>query len=467
MRAAGTNHTEISNDYAAFLRYAMFLGASFVTCNPPLVDMAWTAEPHRWNPVVDELIRSHPGASPDELARRVTLEFVLANMLMLRPIFLLTTGRMGCVCLQVNPHQHANGDAMIADALFYYGELRRRTGGVPNVVFKLPGTRAGLKASRALTRRGIGVTITVNFAMFQHIPFAEAIRRGESIFSTLVTMSGRLAYPVRDELLGKLEQLKAHGLGEREARVAAAWAGVAVLKRLQALLEQRGYDLNQVKPLTASHRIYDGEIHVGLPNPLLDVTEAVGTRIITVFPNIRRAYDSLKGAALDPDRVHRPIPDQVLAVLAHSEIFKQAYFVADRRWVEREDPRFVPSVPLRLEDEAAVADWPPVRNTLTEFCDRYDRFVKRIEGRRSVVSLREAVSKCDDPARLDMELVEATLTHFDLPTVGDALSLLARVRPDRTIRGILTADRVRSTISNLEDADLRSALARATARHNV
>jgi transaldolase len=388
MRAQGKNETEVSNDNAAFLGYALYLGASFVTCNPPLVDMAWTSAPAEWNPVVDELIRTHPAETSDGLARLVTLEVVLSNMRLLRPIFLLTSGGMGCVCLQVNPHHHGDEKAMIADAHFYYEELRRRVEGVPNVVFKLPGTLAGWKACRVLTREGIGVTITVNFAMFQHIPFAEAIRDGKALFSTLVTMSGRLSYPVRDELLAKLGELEAHGIGEKQARVAAAWAGVAVLKRLQALLGERGYDLNRIKPLTASHRVYDGEGYADLPNPLLDVTEVIGTRIITVFPNIRRALDSLAPLPLNPRQIDRPVPAEVLSVLAHSEIFKQAYFVGDRRWLKVEDRRLIPEKPLCLEEEEAVAAWTPVRNTLAEFCQRYDQFLDRIEGRRHLSTLR-------------------------------------------------------------------------------
>jgi len=49
MRVAGLNHTELGNDYAAFLQYAMYLGASFVTTNPVLVDIAWAADPGHWN----------------------------------------------------------------------------------------------------------------------------------------------------------------------------------------------------------------------------------------------------------------------------------------------------------------------------------------------------------------------------------------------------------------------------------
>jgi transaldolase len=383
MRAAGQTLTELSNDYAAFLEYTLYLGASFVTCNPPLVDLAWVADPERWNPVVDDIITHNPGADADELARLVTMEVVLANMRLLRPIFLLTEGQMGCVCLQVNPHKHADAATMVSDALLTYEKMRDRLDGeVPNVVFKLPGTKAGLEACRALTEQGIGSTITVNFGMFQHLPFAQAIHEGHAIFGCLVEMNGRLAYPVRDELLAKLDELEAYGINEAAAREAAAWAGVAVIKRLYNLLGERDYNLGRVKLLIASLRIYEGDGYAHLPSAFPDITEVMGASIISVFPNIRRAFDTQMEVRLDPLRIETSIADGILEVLRHSEIFKQAYYVGDQDWVPHEDSRFRPKNELTLADEAGTAAWTPVQNTLTEFCVSYDKFVGRILERK-------------------------------------------------------------------------------------
>jgi hypothetical protein len=62
-----------------------------------------------------------------------------------------------------------------------------------------------LEACSVLTKRAIGVTITVNFGLFQHLPFVQAIDEGQAIFACLVEMSGRLAFPVRDEMIAKLD----------------------------------------------------------------------------------------------------------------------------------------------------------------------------------------------------------------------------------------------------------------------
>jgi hypothetical protein len=384
LRWIGGTRTEVSNDYAAFLPYSLLLGASFVTCNPPLVDLAWKAEPEKWDPVVDGLAAAQRRADGDTLARLVTLEIVLANMRRLRPIFLLTEGRMGCVSLQVNPNRHDDSGAMLRDAAALYAELERRLdGGVPNVVFKLPGTQAGLEACRALTAAGIGVTITLNFGLFQHLPFAEAIAGGQALYSTLAHMSGRLAFPVRDELLGKLGALSALGISEAQARLAAAWSGVAVLKRLQRCLEARNIDLDRVKPLIASLRIYADAAYASLPSPMPDITEVLGVGILTVFPNVRRAFDRLPLVPLDGRSIEAAGPEEVFTVLRHSEVFKQAYWLGPLAVAgESDSPELRPEQPLALEDRSRAAGWIPVANTLDEFCRAYDSFVDRIQARR-------------------------------------------------------------------------------------
>jgi len=465
MMIAGKNHTELGNDYAAFLQYAMYLGASFVTSNPVLVDIAWVADPDYWNPVMDRLVAAHPKADEATLARLATLEVVLANMLLLRPIFLLTGGKMGCVSLQVNPKKHGDKEAMIADATAIYRDLRDRLdGGVPNVVFKLPGTKAGLEACYALTGQGIGVNITVNFGLFQQLRFAEAIRQGQAIFATLTEMNGRLAYPVRDELLEKLPQLATHGIDEAKAREAAAWAGVAVVKRLHKLLKDKGYDLTRIKPLVASLRIYKGAGYENLPSAFPDITEDVGTSIITVFPNVRRAFDELPEIELDPLRVEEPVPEHVLDVLAHSEIFKQAYYVADRAWVPQEDERFRPEYELVLEDEEAVAAWPPVYNTLTQFSNGYDRFVERLVGRRHLLTLRE---KAQAQARLSeaREALVGALTNVYDVTVREALQLLCDVPADRTLAPILRLEEVRRAVESHDDEEIAALYRQALDKH--
>lgn len=376
--------TEIANDYAAFLDHALYLGASFCTTNPPLVDMAWKALPEKWDPAIQGIVQSHCEAPLEDLSRLVTLEIVGESLRLLRPVFLLTAGEMGCVCLQVNPHLDT-ADAMVDEALWYYEHLCERLhGGVPNVRFKIIGTQAGLEAARILVRRGIGVTITVNFGMFQHIPFAQALAEGAGTWSCLVEMNGRLAFPIRDELLAKAEELQEQGISEGAIREAAAWAGVAIARRLHAFLQKHGIDTRTVRTLIASLRIYRGDGYENLPGPFPDITECLGAGIISVFPNIRGPYDRANNASLSPDAMARPIPAHALRVLAHSEIFRQAWRAPGEDLTGPLE-RLVapPDHPIALENEDAVARWTPVRETLSQFRAAYDAFVESIRALRA------------------------------------------------------------------------------------
>jgi hypothetical protein len=89
---------------------------------------------------------------------------------------------------------------------------------------------------------------------------------------------------------------------------------------------------------------------------------------------------------LAPRQVGVPVPERVLAVLAHSELFKQAYYVGDPEWVA-DDSRFRPDSELVLEHEEEVFGYPPVHDTLVQFGQGYDRFVQRILERRKLLEM--------------------------------------------------------------------------------
>lgn len=373
MRNNESTLTEVGNDYAAHLQETMWLGASFVTTNPQLVYLNLERKLDISDSRIDELIRQFLNTShlikvvtdiKEETIEQLTdifiSEVVLNNARLLRGIFLLTNGDMGYVCLQVNPSNHGMPEKMLEQALGIYLYLYRQLGGIPNVVFKLPGTKAGLQVAEILTQVGIGVTITVDFGLFQLIPFAEAINSGKSIASHLVLMNGRLAFPVRDELLA---------LGVRDARKVAQWAGVAVAKKAYKLLyfkENLGCEPRKVKLLIASLRNYD--------NFFPDIIELIGVPIITVFPDIRRQFDS-SFRDLNPMAVRNPIDESILKSLCKSEIFKQAYYLPG-------DPEvFKPKSVLSLEKVNQVQNWPPVKATLNGFTRAHESTKERLRER--------------------------------------------------------------------------------------
>lgn len=357
-RFVQSGHTDLGNDYAMCLDYPLLLGASFVTTNPPLVLGALKAGALPEAELIS-LCSTKPGwLSPAGVATRLA---VRQNAAALRPVFLLSGGRKGYVCLQVDPH-YTSGEEMVREALHQYEELRDDLGGVPNVVFKVPATKAGLEASAALAERGIGTTATVCFGLFQAMRFAEVMSAGQALTSYVVVMNGRLAGPVVEELDPSLA-----GAGRL--------AGVAVTKRLQQELygngsAAKGYDSARVRILVASLRDYSGAIP--------DVEETLGVPVITIFPDIRRAFDA-SPRQLDVESVWHDPDGEILHQLVQSEIFRQAYYLPG------DADKLHPKQPLSLEQDALVQEWAPVQRTLSQFAEAYaeaEELVREIAARR-------------------------------------------------------------------------------------
>ncbi len=372
MRKNGTTITELGNDYAAHLQETMWLGASFTTTNPELVYLNLERKLDLSDVRVDEMTRRFlnenqltrtTGLREDTVEKFInilTCEVVLNNARLLRGIFLLSRGSKGYVCLQVNPAAHGDAKRMIEEALKSYSYLYQQLGGIPNVVFKLPATKAGLESAEVLTKVGIGVTITVQFGLFQLIPFAKAVSSGEAIVSHLALMNGRLAFPVRDELLS---------LGLPGARKAARYAGVAVAKKAYGSLyskDELGLNPAEVKLLIASLRNYDDFFP--------DITELIGVPIITVFPNIRHEFDG-HPRDLDPSAVEKPVDKSILTSLSQSELFKQAYYTPG-------DPElFRPHSMLSLDETGEVQSWNPAKTTMDGFINAREKTQDKLKKR--------------------------------------------------------------------------------------
>ncbi len=380
-RFRGETVTEFGNDYAAFLQDMIWRGASFVTTNPVLIKGAWDIDPEVWNRRADELIagRYDRGAAqalaagPEAgladavtvISSIVTMAVVLENCRLLRDIFLVSGGKEGYVSLQVNPRLHDDSARMADEAMALHRELTRRLGGVPNVVFKLPSTAAGLEAAARLGAAGIGVTITLTFSVAQADAFARVLQGSRAPVSYIAIMNGRMAFPVRDEL-------KAAGV---EGGVEAArWAGVEVTRKACRRLYGAeadgglGIDPGRVKIMIASLRIYD--------DWLPDLSELWGVPLITIFPNVRRAWDShprpFAGAALA-----QATPADAVEVMKRSEIFRQAW------WMPGDAEEARPAQPLSLErrDSAALAQWAPMAQTLKQFIELYDQMGVLVRAR--------------------------------------------------------------------------------------
>ncbi len=349
--------TVLGNDYGDFLLYAMRLGFSFQTTNPPLVKMAWDGKPAVWKNRFAMSKKSYnlKTSSSEEQVMHMTMEVVGYSAALIRPVFLTTGGKLGYVCYQVSPMNHNNAAAMIAELEAVYTGFQERFGGEPNISFKIPGTAAGLEAAKVLSPKGYSFTVTLSFAAFQTLEFGKVLNAGSALFNAVVVMNGRLAFPVRDELLAA---------DVPGAEKAAEYAGVEVCRKIYRKMYSPssegglGIAKSKVKIMNASLRIYGQEIP--------DIAEIWGSPSITVFPNVRRAYDAISRDFNDMT-VEKSTPADAMKVLQKSEIFRQAW------WVEGDDADLKPAKQLTLDaaNTDAVVAWQPIAETLKAFIQTY------------------------------------------------------------------------------------------------
>ncbi len=348
MTLRGETNTYWGNDYAANLYRAMRRGACLVTTNPVLVNVARTEDPGYWTPVRDALREQHPGYSPVELAYSMTVQVVVSNARLLRPLWELTEGRIGYVSLQLSPKQAGDAEAMIREARWCYAKLEEELRGTPNTVFKLPGTRAGLDACCQVTSEGMGVNITVNFSLPQQIAFAGAIEAHSTALTSFRThMDGRLDDPVGEEL---------EALGVADWEEVKTWCTTAIRQREYRMLchppQQGGLGFTRANPLPASGR--------GPWNILRSINDGPVPIFVTIFPDKQEQFDS-EPRQLDPRGLWTPLPEGTLDKLLKSKLFRMAY-----------EP-----------DGMSVADFDdylPVVRTLDQFAKSYDEFVEWVAG---------------------------------------------------------------------------------------
>ena len=340
----GTHNTRWGNDYASGLRDAMQKGAILVTTNPVLVGVAAKENPAMWLPVRDRVRADNPKAGPVEIAALMTIKVVVQNARLLRPIWEMCDRKLGLVSLQLSPKEAFEEDVMVEGALKIYEALCGEIGGTPNTVFKVPGTKAGITVAGELTKRGIGVNVTVNYSLPQQIAFAGVIERNSTApLSFRTQMDGRLDDPVGEEL-------KAAGVSDWEE--IKTWATTAIRQREYRLLcmtpQEGGLGFTKSFCLGAAGR--------GPWNISRSVTDGPATLFLTVFPQRQVEFDA-EPREIDPRAIWEPVaPEKLSALLHHSKLFRQAY----------EPDGMTPE-----EFDTFL----PTQQTLKQFSEAYDKFV--------------------------------------------------------------------------------------------
>jgi len=190
----------------------------------------------------------------------------------------------------------------------------------PNMIVKIPVTRAGIPAIEEATYRGISINATVCFTLPQCVAVAEAVERGlmrrEKEGKEIAVMG-----PVCTIMVGRLDDwLKV--VAEKENITIdpgyLEWAGVAVFKRTYQMFRSRGYRIRLLSAAFRNHmhwsELIGGDVVISPPyawqvrlnasdveiRPRIDkpVDPKIVEELLRKFPDFRSAY-SEGGLSLD------------------------------------------------------------------------------------------------------------------------------------------------------------------------
>jgi transaldolase len=265
-----------SGEFGALIRDCSVTGA---TSNPTIFAKAITSS----NLYDDQLRRlaSAGARDPQELFFALALDDVREAARELRPVYDQSDGRDGFISFECTPDLADDTNATIAQASDLWQRLDQ-----PNVMIKVPGTKAGLPAIEELTRRGVNVNITLLFAIDRYEQVINAYLRGltaraeagESL-SGIASVASFFLSRIDTKVDGQLpEQSPLRG------RVAIASARVAYQRYLAKFagphwerLQEQG--ATPQRPLWAS---------TGTKNPdysdVLYISELIGPDVVNTMP---------------------------------------------------------------------------------------------------------------------------------------------------------------------------------------
>jgi transaldolase len=157
-----------SGDFAALVEESAVTGA---TSNPTIFAKAITGS-DRYDEQLRSLVASgvHEGR---ELFFAIALDDVRRAAAILRPAYERSDGRDGFVSFECTPDVADDSEATVAQAIDLWHRLD-----LPNVLIKVPATRAGLGAIEELTARGVNVNVTLLFSVARYEEVLEAYLRG-------------------------------------------------------------------------------------------------------------------------------------------------------------------------------------------------------------------------------------------------------------------------------------------------
>ena len=302
-----TTPTCLWNDSASIeeLTYAIEHGAVGATCNPAIALTVLNKEMHLWKDRIHEVIEEMPTATEDEIGWRIVEELSIKGAEILKPIFNREKGKNGRLSIQTDPRFYRNTEAIVEQAV-HFSQL------APNMIVKIPVTKAGIPAFEEATYRGVSINATVSFTVPQCIAVAEAVERGlkrrEKEGKDIANMG-----PVCTIMVGRTDDwLKI--VTNKEGIITdpgyLEWAGVAVFKKAYRIFKERGY---RIRLLSAAFRNH------------MHWSEFIGGDVVISPPHKWQVRYNASDVEVIP-RIDKPVEPKIVDELLKKFVeFRKAY----------------------------------------------------------------------------------------------------------------------------------------------
>jgi transaldolase len=134
-----------------------------VTSNPTIFEQALASDAY------DAQLAASGGVNAKRLFLALAMRDVSDACDLLLPTWERTEGRDGYVSIEVDPNLADDAEATVREASHLHAGIDR-----PNLLVKIPATRAGLVAIEEMTARGRSINVTLIFSLTRHREVIEA-----------------------------------------------------------------------------------------------------------------------------------------------------------------------------------------------------------------------------------------------------------------------------------------------------
>lgn len=288
-----------------------------VTTNPPLTKAVFDKLKDQWEKIIRDLIRQNPCMDYRQIAWEAYKEACRRGAARYMPLFERSGYKYGYVSAQVDPRLLTDAREMVRQGL----ELKALQ---PNIMVKIPATRAGVLAIFILTSLGIPTNATLCFTLPQIMAVAEAVKQGKETGENYGTDYSRWR-SVITIMIGRFEDAKIFAEQASEKGIELTeemkrWAGIAITKKACRILAERNYPS---KMLVASGRVSP---KINDIQYIWHIEKLAGCNLVfTMNPELIKSFMLLYMDRPVENSSGEPVPDDVLEKLLKIPYFAEGY----------------------------------------------------------------------------------------------------------------------------------------------